>query len=165
VRTVDIAPTVLELAGVATGGLPLDGLSLADTVRSAAAPAPRPLAYAQCRIPETPVLVESQRQLLSTGAHDPALSPHFLYKECGYDGPLKLTRQYYECARVTGRLTPIADRELIEHADARGARPRPGGAAQRVRSFMATVRGEEAPKVPPPTREHVAQLRAMGYRV
>src|SRR5262249_38183418 len=66
VRTVDIAPTILELAGLAGGSGAMDGDTLTPYLRGEAATGDR-AAFVQAYVPETARHVEYQRRLLERG--------------------------------------------------------------------------------------------------
>jgi hypothetical protein len=120
VRTVDIAPTLLEALGDSSAfRRRLDGVSLGEAVWGDRAYADR-AAFAQAYIPETARFVRYQQRLLSTG-HKGRLE-HFLFQEAAYDtadAAWKLTRQNYRYgpALAFGGIEPSEPQRKLERID------------------------------------------------
>src|SRR6185436_20312033 len=95
VRSVDLAPTLLELMDdPARGRMRLDGVSLVPTL-TAGSPYPERTAFAQVHTAETREYLAFMKRTLLSGRKSGSL-PHVLHKEVGYDGRFKLTRQTFE---------------------------------------------------------------------
>ncbi|HXM58655.1 MAG TPA: sulfatase-like hydrolase/transferase [Candidatus Dormibacteraeota bacterium] len=116
VRTVDIAPTVVEMAGLAGGTGGMDGATLTPLLRGDAGAGDR-TAFVQAYVPETARHVEYQRRLLERGTRPSSLR-HYLLKEAVYEGGWKLTRQNYRYGPEStfGEIEPCAPVLSLERA-------------------------------------------------
>jgi choline-sulfatase len=169
VRSVDVAPTVLEAIGDrGRGRLKLDGVSLGGTIWGGQ-PALSRTAFAQAYIPESGDFGKYLRQ--AVGGRGPRVR-HLLYREAVYEGRYRLTRQHLdEPAEEEGdpfliRAVPtvsleVQDEHLSFHEVDDSAAI--SSLSALLDSFGA-VHG--ADRVTPDAEDDVkAQLRAMGYRL
>jgi hypothetical protein len=105
VRTVDFAPTLLDLIGAPERGRPkFDGQSLADTVRKRAT-YPSRTAFAQAYVSDIKEYVAFQRRMLQQGKKVGRLR-HVCYREVVHDGAFKLMRQNYKYRLHCSQLEP-----------------------------------------------------------
>jgi arylsulfatase A-like enzyme len=93
VRTIDLLPTVLDLAGW-RGTTKLDGESLLPAIQGQAALAPR-RAHAEAFVARAGQAQQTQTQVLGGGDGAVDRVDHVLYREAVYDGPWKLSRRNY----------------------------------------------------------------------
>ena len=114
VRTIDVAPTLLELLGWPAPD-DLDGTSLAPILRGEEAGAPRE-AYAQAYISDTHEFVAYQKRLLD-GGDRPGDLRHVLFREAAYQGPFRLVRQGFDWG-LGGKIEPIPPRMQLERLGA-----------------------------------------------
>jgi hypothetical protein len=116
VRTVDIAPTVVDLARLPGGRSTMDGTTLEPHLRGGAGLEDR-TAFVQAYVPETARHVEYQRRLLNRGTR-PSRLRHYLLKEAVYEDGWKLTRQNYRYGPEStfGEIEPCPPVVRVERA-------------------------------------------------
>ncbi|MDJ0824164.1 MAG: sulfatase-like hydrolase/transferase [Rhodobacter sp.] len=169
VRTVDIAPTVIELIG---GDLPnLSGHSLVPLMRGESQP-PAP-AYAQTYTANSTDLRRVQNRLLErkSGKID---VPHHLTCECIYDGPWKLVKRHLSYVRSAEdtelvvnpdeelHLTRRGPDGLYEPADDVGATAR---LAEMLSAYNRRANLSERTEKPKLDEAMRRQMQALGYRI
>ncbi|MFE7811497.1 sulfatase-like hydrolase/transferase [Streptomyces sp. NBRC 110035] len=165
IRTVDIAPTVLELAGVpapATGVF--DGRSLASVARGEEVLGGDAPAVAESYNVELNDFIAFQERQLS--GRTPGPLPHFLVGHAAYLGDRRVVRMARHYSEALQRATPY-DRVRVERFDADGV-PRPvpddDGAdlLAMLDDYRTALRESEQTTV---TDEMRGQLRSLGYSV
>jgi choline-sulfatase len=168
VRTIDFAPTLLDLIGAPQRGRPkFDGKSLANTVRDHVAYPLRP-AFAQAYVSDVTKYVAFQKRLLKHGKKIGSLQ-HFCYREAVYDDIFRLTRQNYQfrshctqpepCAPKVGmyRFTNNRDWVSFQNADVRNE------LLSLLNAYNSLLMGRHNSRALPGDIRQ--QLILMGYRV
>jgi hypothetical protein len=173
IRSVDLAPTLLELMGdPARGRLQLDGSSLAEVVRGRAG-YPVRAAFAQAYASDDRKYLAFVKRTLLSGRKTGSL-PHVLHKEVVYDGAFKLLRQEYEYVESEQgfALRRCPPRLVLEEVDAALCwHPRHDAKVRRAlarrldeyhRLVVADDGGDGRVVV---TEDIQRQLRDLGYRI
>lgn len=165
IRTVDIAPTILDLAGIpaAMTGV-FDGRSLASVARGTDKLGDDAPALAEAYTSELQDFVAYQQRQLS-GRH-PGPLEHFLVGHSAYLGDrrvVRLTRQYSQWFLKTDP----ADLTWVERFDDAGVpRPEPGADPGPLLALLDDYRTAlREPEQVPMTEDIRGQLRALGYSV
>ena len=170
VRTVDVAPTLLEALGDrGAASLRMDGESLAGAVWGEDEPRVRS-AFAQVYAADARDYLAYQKRLLGAGRKTGSLR-HVLFKEAIYEEGFKLTRQGYHYSEGGGiwGLEPCPPRTTLESLGDDG-RPRPARdreiearLSERLDAYnRLRARAGAELTVPDEIRR---QLRDMGYRI
>lgn len=164
VRTVDIAPTVLDLQGWSTAAGALDGVSLVPSLRQRRAPAEHP-AFAQAYVARADQAFRAQKQLFDGEPVERV--DHVLYREAAYGGEHKVSRRHYVAG--TENRAPVRCRPevVLERFDDR-QRPRRVSDDAKARELLLSLdaygaSGTRAPRgveIPASLRQH---LQNHGY--
>lgn len=117
IRSIDIAPTLLDLLKFPSGKRGMDGISLIKTLREGKT-YPERMAIAQAYTSDPREFVAYQQRLLASGKKTGALR-HVRYKEIVYEGSCKLMRQNYQYGEQFD-LKPCQPRVLLEQLDSDG---------------------------------------------
>jgi choline-sulfatase len=165
IRTVDIVPTVTELAGLpSSAGSAFDGASRAGVARGTSQLTEDAPTVAEAYTSDTREFVEFQRQQLSGGR--PAPLRHVLVGQAAYLGDRRLTRRVARYASGFAGIESV-DEIVVERFDETLV-PRlepdadPGELLNVLSDYRATL--ESAPPVV--TDEELrAQLRSIGYPI
>ncbi|WP_330460387.1 sulfatase-like hydrolase/transferase [Streptomyces sp. NBC_00820] len=165
IRTVDIAPTVLDLSGVpapATGVF--DGRSLASVVRGESALDADAPALAESYNAELNDFIAFQEKQLS--GRDPGPLRHFLVGHAAYAGDRKVVRMARHYSEAFQRATPF-DSVRVERIGADGVpRAVPDDDGVDLLTLLDDYRTAlREPAQVPATDEIRGQLRALGYSV
>lgn len=165
VRTVDITPTVTELAGIPTPGAGVfDGISLAATVRGKEPPPADLPALAEAYTSDTREFVAYQQRQLRGEAPGPL--KHVLVGQAVYLGDRKLTRIP---KRYTAGFAGIDDVDITRverFGDDRVPRLDPAAEDADLRQLLDDYRAVLQPPVAVPADESIRrQLRDLGYSV
>jgi choline-sulfatase len=165
IRTVDIVPTVAELAGINTpkAGV-FDGASRAAVAAGAERLTSHAPAVAEAYNSDTREFVEFQRQQLSGGR--PAPLRHVLTGQAAYLGSRRLSRRVAEYApnfvgmeSVDEIVVERFDDDLVPH-------PEPGGDTAELLSMLSDYRSSLEPAVQVDADEEIRQqLRSLGYPI
>ena len=168
VRSVDVAPTVLELLGARPSRARFDGCSLATTILAGAPVAARP-AFAQAYAAEQGAYLAFMRRLALTGRKTGSLA-HRLLSEVVYEGDWRLERKHTEYVALGDgwRLVEPPRQLRLQRFD--GCAWLDAHDAVRLADLDAQLdaynaRRRARSRVAPMTAEVRAQLAAMGYRV
>lgn len=169
IRSVDVAPTVLEVIGDrGRGRLRLDGVTLAGTVWRGE-PYDVRTAFSQAYVPATGDYLD---QVRLAGGGSGRRGRHLLYKEAVYEGRHRLTRRHADYRQTAGtwalerRSAPAValetvDAQLTPHAvDDSPVAARLGALLDSYNRSGGDGRGERG--APDDIRR---QLQAMGYRI
>ncbi|PJF01600.1 hypothetical protein CUT44_02810 [Streptomyces carminius] len=165
IRTVDIAPTVLELAGVpvpATRGF--DGRSLASVARGEELLDGDAPALAESYNVELNDFIAFQERQLS--GRPPGPLPHFLVGHAAYLGDRRVVRMVRRYSDALRRATPCDD-VRVERFDADGVpRPAPDDDGADLLAMLDDYRTAlREPEQTMVTDEMRGQLRSLGYSV
>lgn len=116
IRSIDLAPTLLDMLGSSNALGTLDGQTIAGTIFRDE-PLVSRLCLSQAYTCDTAEFVAHQAQMLRSGTHRPTLR-HVLYKEAVYLGNEKLVRQHFRYASAGGifdlESCPRSDRFYIQ---------------------------------------------------
>jgi choline-sulfatase len=165
VRTVDIAPTVLDLAGIAADAPPdFDGVSLAAVVRGEAElTADRP-AFATAYTSDLNELIDYQERRLR--GEEPGPVKHVLVGQCGYLGDRRIIRVGQRYRESFTRMDPVElgwierfDEGRVPRVDADGD---PTALRAALDGYMADEATARDVQVTADIRE---RLRALGYSI
>ncbi|WP_055494248.1 sulfatase-like hydrolase/transferase [Streptomyces sp. TP-A0356] len=165
IRTVDIAPTVLDLAGIsapATGVF--DGRSLASVVRGKDTLDGDAPALAESYNAELNDFIAFQERQLS--GRTPGPLRHFLVGHAAYLGDRRVVRMARRYSEAFQRATPF-DTVRVERFDADGVpRPAPDDDGADLLALLDDYRTAlRAPQDVTVTDEMRSQLRSLGYSV
>jgi hypothetical protein len=161
-RTVDVTPTVLDLAGLGPPAADVDGRSLVDLLEGGSLP-DLP-ALAQAHVPDTPDFVRHQAKQLAGGGRGPL--DHVFLAEASYLDDRRLVRTHHEFRDSFSRIVP-APGEVVERFDEHQV-PTVDDEAPRedlraaLDAYAASARPTTATEAPDDVRR---SLRDFGYRV
>ncbi|MFD9317607.1 sulfatase-like hydrolase/transferase [Streptomyces sp. NPDC060053] len=164
IRTIDIAPTAMELAGIPTSATGVfDGRSLASVVRGEAELDGDAPALAEAYTSDLNEFVAFQAEQIS--GRQPAPLRHFLVGHSAYLGDrrvVRLTRKYSEWFQdVTA-----TDQSWVERFDDEGVPHRVPDDGKDLLAMLDDYRSAlQAPAQVPVTDEIRGQLRSLGYAV
>ena len=165
IRTVDIAPTVMELAGipVPTTGV-FDGSSLAGTVRGKEPqPEDRP-ALAEAYTSDTREFVEYQQRQLR--GESPGPLKHVLVGQAAYLDERKLTRITRRYRPAFAGIDEVDDNRVDRFDEQRVPHEDPQADPTDLRQLLDDYRAALQPAVPVDADDSIRQgLRDLGYTV
>ncbi|MFE0420385.1 sulfatase-like hydrolase/transferase [Streptomyces tendae] len=165
IRTIDIVPTALDLAGFSVArGTGLDGTSLAPVVRGDSVLEVDAPALAQAYTADPRTFMEFQRR--QRAGEDPGFLPHVLLGEAAYHEDRRLVRLFHRYAESMSTMVDINhsvverfDDRLVPRTDPDGLEADLGALLEDYNSLTVTEPGATAP-------EAVRQgLRNLGYPV
>jgi len=166
IRSIDIAPTVAELAGLQTPAGQFNGVSLASTVTEGAA-YPERIAIAQTYTSNMRDFVALQKELLARGAWSEPMK-HFLYKEVAYADAFRLQRRHHRFDTHGAEYVPCPMESRLERRLGSGAWVTAANLdaenhlAGILDEYNATRTASRERDRPPEVLQH---LRNMGYEV
>ncbi|GGK90853.1 hypothetical protein GCM10012284_25880 [Mangrovihabitans endophyticus] len=165
VRTVDIAPTVLDLAGFSVAhGAGLDGISLAPVARGDSSLHIDAPALVQAYTADPRTFTEFQRR--QRAGQDPGHLPHVLLGEAAYLGDRRLVHLFHRYTEGMSTMVEIDEASVERFDDHLVPRPDDGAARDDLEALLADYNALTAAVPGATAPEEVRQgLRNIGYPV
>jgi hypothetical protein len=165
VRTVDIVPTVLELADIspAPGSPGFDGETLAPVVRGERALDGHAIAFSQTYGADTREFVAFQQRQLRGESQEPLR--HVLLGESVYLGDRRLVRMHHRYGKQF-RIEAVEEHWVERFGDDLVPRLDPGAETADLVAALAGYNAAHSPAEPVPASTAIrGQLRSLGYNI